>query len=66
MVRATPGGDYAKVAEAMGGYAERVEAPEEIAPSIRRAQRVVESGTPALLEMVTDPAEKAFSYRGAV
>ena len=60
------GGDYAKVAEAMGGYAERVEAPEEIAPSIRRAQRVVESGTPALLEMVTDPAEKAFSYRGAV
>ena len=60
------GGDYAKVAEAMGAYAERVEDPDEIVPSILRAQRVIESGQPALLEMVTDPKEKSFSYRGAV
>ncbi len=58
-------GDYAKVAEAMGGYAERVESPREVVPAIRRAQRVVESGQAALLEMVTDPDEKSFSFRGA-
>ncbi len=60
------GGDYAKVAEAMGAYAERVEDPDEIVPSILRAKSVIESGQPALLEMVTDPKEKSFSYRGAV
>jgi acetolactate synthase-1/2/3 large subunit len=45
-------GNYAKVAEAMGGYNERVERPEEVAPAIRRAQQVVASGQPVLLEIM--------------
>ena len=56
------GGDYTKVAEAMGGYGERVEKPHDIIPAIQRAQRVVESGTPALLEMITSE-ERAFVRR---
>ena len=60
------GGEYAKLAEALGAYAERVEDPNEIVPAIRRAQQVIESGQTALLEMVTDPNEKSFSFRGAV
>jgi len=46
-------GDYAKMAEAMGGYNERVERPVEVAPAIRRAQQVVAAGQPALLEIIT-------------
>ena len=59
-------GDYTKIAEALGAYAERVEDPQQIVPAIRRAQQVINSGQPALLEMVTDPNEKSFSFRGAV
>lgn len=49
----TVSGNYAKVAEALGGYNERVERPEEVAPAIRRAQQVVAAGQPALLEIIT-------------
>ena len=59
------GGDYTKVAEAMGGYGERVEKPQDIIPAIQRAQRVVASGTPALLEVITRE-ERAFSHMSAV
>jgi thiamine pyrophosphate-dependent acetolactate synthase large subunit-like protein len=55
-------GNYAQVAKAMGGYSERVEKPEEIVPAIRRAQQVVASGEPALLEVITS-LEPAFSHR---
>lgn len=58
-------GDYAQVAEAMGGYNERVKLPQDIVPAIQRAQRVVASGQTALLEIITKE-ESAFSYRGAV
>ena len=58
-------GDYAKVAEAMGGYNERVRDPQEIVPAIQRAQRVVASGQTALLEIITKE-EPEFSYRAAV
>lgn len=46
-------GNYAKVAEGLGGYTERVEKPEELAPAIRRAVAEVEAGRPALLEVMT-------------
>ena len=59
------GGDYTKVAEAMGGYAEKVEKPQDVVPAIQRAQRVVASGTPTLLEMITSE-ERAFSHMEAV
>lgn len=46
-------GDYAKLAEALGGYGESVEEPDEIIPAIKRAKKAVDSGRPALLNMVT-------------
>jgi thiamine pyrophosphate-dependent acetolactate synthase large subunit-like protein len=48
------GGNYAELARALGGYAERVEDPEQVGPAIRRARRVTETeGKPALLEFIT-------------
>ncbi len=47
------GGDYRKVADALGGYTERVEKPHDIVPALRRAIAEVEAGRPALLEVLT-------------
>jgi acetolactate synthase-1/2/3 large subunit len=57
------GGRYADVARAMGGDAERVEDPAQIAPALERARRLTEDGKPVLLEFVT-AEETAFSHRG--
>jgi acetolactate synthase-1/2/3 large subunit len=46
-------GDYAKVADGLGVYSERVEKPEEIIPAIQRAREVLTSGRPVLLETIT-------------
>ncbi|MHB1132535.1 MAG: thiamine pyrophosphate-requiring protein [Chloroflexota bacterium] len=46
-------GDYYKVAEGLGAYAERVERPEEIIPAVQRALQVTKGGKPVLLEVVT-------------
>jgi len=53
-------GDYAAMARAFGGYGERVSAPAEIVPAIRRAIARTEAGQPALLEFLTSK-EQAFS-----
>ena len=50
-------GDYSKVAEALGAHAERVETPDQIGPSIRRAVEATASGRPAVLEMMTKEEE---------
>ena len=55
-------GNYAQVAEALGGYNERVENPDEIIPAITRAQQVVSEGQTALLEIITRE-ERAFSFK---
>ena len=55
-------GNYAQVAEALGGYNERVENPDEIIPAITRAQQVVAEGQTALLEIITRE-ERAFSHK---
>ena len=55
-------GDYAMVAEAMGGYNERIESPDEVVPAIKRAGKVVAGGRPAVLEMITSE-EREFSFR---
>ena len=47
------GGDYAKVAEDLGLYSERVEQPKEIVPAIERAIKVLDKGQPACLEFIT-------------
>ncbi|MCY4525476.1 MAG: thiamine pyrophosphate-requiring protein [Anaerolineaceae bacterium] len=47
------GGDYADMARAMGGYAERIDDPEEVGAALRRAKRATEEGRAALLEFIT-------------
>ena len=46
-------GDYAAMARAFGGYGERVTAPNEIIPAIRRGIEQTKQGKPALLEFIT-------------
>ena len=46
------GGNYAKVAEGLNVASARVEKPAQIAPAIKDAVRVTESGAPFLLEIV--------------
>jgi acetolactate synthase-1/2/3 large subunit len=48
----TVSGNYAKVAEGLNVASNRVEKPADIAPAIRDAVRVTESGVPFLLEIV--------------
>jgi acetolactate synthase-1/2/3 large subunit len=53
-------GDMHRVAEALGGSAERVTQPSEIAPALRRAVALTQTGLPALVEVITRE-ESAFS-----
>jgi pyruvate dehydrogenase (quinone)/pyruvate oxidase len=46
--------DFAKYAEACGGFGIHVERPEEIRPALERA---IASGRPSLVEVVVDPNE---------
>lgn len=46
-------GDYSKIADALGGYTERVEKPDQLLPALRRAMEEVGAGRPALLEVMT-------------
>ena len=59
------GGNYADMGRAMGGYAERVEDPSDVADAFRRARRVTEEeGKAVLLEFITS-AETETSHRRA-
>jgi acetolactate synthase-1/2/3 large subunit len=58
------GGNYADMGRAMGGYAERVEKPDDIVPAIQRARQHNESGRAVLLEFITSQ-EINFSHRRA-
>ncbi len=55
-------GHYADMAKAFGGYGERVTDPAEIVPAIRRGIEATESGTPALLEFITEKEISISSY----
>jgi acetolactate synthase I/II/III large subunit len=46
-------GNYAALAQALGGYGERISQPAEIVPAIQRGIRQTQEGTPALLEFIT-------------
>ena len=46
-------GNYADMAKAFGGYGERVTAPDQIVPAIKRGIAQTEKGVPALLEFMT-------------
>ena len=49
------------MAEAFGGYGERVESPDEIIPALKRGIRKTEEGVPVLLEFMTSK-EIDFSF----
>jgi acetolactate synthase-1/2/3 large subunit len=51
-------GNYAEVAEALGGYGERIEDPEEVGAAIERGIEKVENGTPTMLEFMTQKYTK--------
>ena len=53
-------GDYAAMARAFGGYGERVTAPEDIIPAIKRGIEQTENGIPALLSSLR---RKRSTYR---
>ncbi|MFW6124863.1 MAG: thiamine pyrophosphate-requiring protein [Pirellulales bacterium] len=53
-------GNYAKVADGLGVFSQRVTEPADIVPALRRAIEAVEGGEPALVEMITRE-EGAFS-----
>jgi thiamine pyrophosphate-dependent acetolactate synthase large subunit-like protein len=46
-------GDYARVAEALGAHAERVERPDDVVAAIQRGIAATRDGRPAVLEMIT-------------
>ncbi len=46
------GGDYAKVAQALGSWGKRVEKIDDFLPSLQEAIEVTESGSPALLDCI--------------
>ena len=53
--------DYQKIAEAFGGYGERVERPDDIRPAIERA---LASGKPAVVNVITDQFARSSTYSG--
>ena len=53
--------DYQMVATAFGGYGERVERAEDIAPALHRA---IASGKPAILNVIVDPYVASATHLG--
>jgi thiamine pyrophosphate-dependent acetolactate synthase large subunit-like protein len=45
---------FDRMAESLGGYGEYVEKPDDIRPALERAMTAVDSGRPALVNVVTD------------
>jgi thiamine pyrophosphate-dependent acetolactate synthase large subunit-like protein len=56
-------GDYTKVAEGLGAYAEKVEQPDNIIPALQRAKKAMDSGQAALLEIITSEELDFCLYR---
>ena len=52
-------GHYANMAQAFGGYGERVEKPDQIVPALKRGIEATRNGQPALLEFIT---QKDYQY----
>ena len=58
------GGNYADMGRAMGGYAERIEDPNDVVGAFQRARQQTEEGRAVLLEFITS-AETETSHRRA-
>ncbi|MBI2994777.1 MAG: thiamine pyrophosphate-requiring protein [Gammaproteobacteria bacterium] len=57
LVELGPSPDYEKVIAACGGHGERVEKPGDLEAALRRALAAVDKGTPALLNVITQPLD---------
>ena len=57
------GGNYADIGRALGGWSERVEDPDKIAPAFERAKKATQDGKAALLEFITS-REHQYSRMG--
>lgn len=55
-------GHYADMAKAFGGYGERIEAPDQIIPAIKRGIQKTTEGSPALLEFITAKETQISSF----
>ena len=56
------GGDYAKIAEGLGAYSEKVDSPDQVGPAIQRALEATRNNQPAVLEMMTKEEETIARY----
>jgi acetolactate synthase-1/2/3 large subunit len=56
-------GNYAELAHALGGYAERITEPQEIVPALQRGIRQTQEGRPALLEFLTQKEGAVSTFR---
>ncbi len=54
---------YDKIAEALGCHGEHVEKPDQILPSLERAQTAVNAGKPAVVNVLTDPRARSQTVR---
>ncbi len=54
---------YDKISEALGCHGEHVEKPNEIRPSLERAQAAVHAGKPAVVNVVNDPRARSQTVR---
>jgi acetolactate synthase-1/2/3 large subunit len=56
-------GNYAELARALGGYAERITEPQDIVPALKRGIRQTQEGRPALLEFLTQKEGAVSTFR---
>jgi thiamine pyrophosphate-dependent acetolactate synthase large subunit-like protein len=56
-------GNYAELARALGGYAERITEPQDIVPALLRGIRQTQEGRPALLEFLTQQEGAVSTFR---
>ena len=56
------GGDYTKISEGLGAYAERVAAPDQVGHAIRRGLDANANGQTAVIEVITKEEEAVPSY----
>ena len=57
-------GNYADLARSLGGWSDRIEDPNQIAPALQRARKVTDDGKAALLEFITSREIAASRMRG--
>jgi thiamine pyrophosphate-dependent acetolactate synthase large subunit-like protein len=55
-------GEYANVSAGLGAFAQRVTAPDQIGPSIKKALEATQAGQPAVIEMITKEEETVSKY----